>query len=198
MRDMTETSHLLRVDLQRSLKHSGIHPEDLSAFQRILLTTDGMVTEMLEAFYWERMVVVKLSQEQTRTSEEILDLEIEEGTQVIKREILLQGKESKTNHLYASSLLVPERLNQKMQDELVKSKRPIGLLILEDRLETFREILECGSEPDPKAAPHFGVSEETPLIFRTYRVFAMRRPIMVITEKFPPGMGEISKVISKK
>ena len=87
------SSHLLRVDLQRSLRHSGIHPEDLSEFQRILLTTDGMVTEMLEAFFWERMTVVKLSQDQTRIEEENLDLEIDEGTMVIKREILLLNLE---------------------------------------------------------------------------------------------------------
>lgn len=148
-----------------------------------------MVTEMLEAFFWERMTVVKLSQDQTRIEEENLDLEIDEGTMVIKREILLQGKDTKINRLYASSILVPERLDQKMQDGLFKSKRPIGLLILEDRLETFREILECGNEPDPKAAVHFGLKPETPIIFRTYRVFASRRPIMLITEKFPPGLG---------
>jgi len=187
-----EPPHLLRVDLQRSLRHSGIHPDDLSAFQRILLTTDGMVTEMLEAFYWERMSVVKLSQDQTRIEEENDDLEIDEGTSVIKREILLRGKESGINRLYASSILVPERLDRKMQDGLFKSKRPIGLLILEDRLETFREILDCGNEPDERAAVHFGLKPEEPIIYRTYRVFANRRPIMLITEKFPQGMGEKS------
>lgn len=190
MDEITDTTpHLLRVDLQRSLKKSGIHPEDLSAFQRILLTTDGMVTEMLEAFFWERMTVVKLSQEQTCADGELIDLEIDEGTPIIKREILLQGKQSGKNRLYASSVLVPERLDQKMQEGLFKSQRPIGLLILEDRLETFREILECGHSPDPKAAPHFGISDETPIVYRTYRVFAMRKPIMLITEKFPPGLG---------
>ncbi len=184
------TPHLLRVDLQRSLRHSGIHPEELPAFQRILLTTDGMVTEMLEAFFWERMTVIKLSQEQTKTTEENIDLEIDEGTSVIKREILLQGKESKLNRLYASSILVPDRLDQKMRDGLFKSKRPIGLLILEDRLETFREILDCGRLPDPIAAKSFGIPPETLIVYRTYRVFATRKPIMLITEKFHPGLGE--------
>jgi len=190
MNDMTDTGpHLLRVDLQRSLRHSGVHPEELSAFQRILLTTDGMVTEMLEAFFWERMEVVKLSQETAAIEEDNLDLEIDEGTKVIKREILLQGKESKKNRLYASSILVPDRLDQKMQEGLLKSKRPIGLLILEDRLETFREILDCGSAPDSKASRHFGVTEDLPIVYRTYRVFASRKPIMLITEKFPPEFG---------
>lgn len=184
------TPHLLRVDLQRSLRHSGVHPEDLSPFQRILLTTDGMVTEMLEAFYWERMTVVKLAQTLEPIGEYDSDLEIDEGTEVLKREILLQGAESAINRLHASSVLVPDRLDEKMRDGLLNSRRPIGLLILEDRLETFREILECGISPAGPIAPHFGVSSETPVVFRTYRVFAARRPVMRITETFPPGTGD--------
>lgn len=182
--------HLLRVDLQRSLRYSGVHPEDLSPFQRILLTTDGMVTEMLEAFYWERMTVVKLGQALEPIEEYDSDLEIDEGTEVLKREILLQGAETKINRLHASSVLVPDRLDEKMREGLLNSRRPIGLLILEDRLETFREILECGISPAGPIDTHFGVSPETPVVFRTYRVFAARRPVMRITETFPPGTGD--------
>ena len=49
---MTSNSDLMRTDLQRSLRGSPVDPSKLTSFQRILLTTDGMVTEMLEAYFW--------------------------------------------------------------------------------------------------------------------------------------------------
>jgi chorismate-pyruvate lyase len=42
----------MRYDLDQSLTISHIEPSRLSAFQRILLTTDGTLTEILEAYYW--------------------------------------------------------------------------------------------------------------------------------------------------
>ena len=59
----SSNENLLRLDLQQTLKRSPINPKDLTSFQRILLTTDGMVTEILEAFFWERMKVIKLFQD---------------------------------------------------------------------------------------------------------------------------------------
>ncbi len=47
-------SYVLRSDLHESLTHSHIDPSRLSTFQRILLTTDGTVTEILEAYLFER------------------------------------------------------------------------------------------------------------------------------------------------
>jgi chorismate-pyruvate lyase len=176
---------LLRLDLRHSLKRSPINPKDLTSIQRILLTTDGMVTEILEAHLWERMKVKKLFQEYFVLEHEIPSLEINKGTKVLQRKICLYGRFSHTNHIYAETIIVPDRLDEKMRDGLLNSNKPIGQLILEDRLETFREILDCGKEQAQDLAEYFNIKKSDILIFRTYRVFAHRKPMMLITEKFP-------------
>jgi chorismate-pyruvate lyase len=185
MGDEQATNDLLRLDLQRSLKRGPVDPKELSSFQRILLTTDGMVTEMLEAYLWERMTVVKLAQERVPSKVDVPELEIAKGEDVLQRTILLQGRMSHKNHLYAHSIIVPSRLDDQMRDGLLRSGKAIGLLILEDRLETFREILSCGREQAGKLSEHFFIEPDAFLIYRTYRVIVKGSPIMLITEKFP-------------
>ena len=176
---------LMRADLDDSLKRSHIEQSNLSTFQRILLTTDGTVTEMLEAFSLENINVIKLSEELVSTVKEIPVLNLPLGAKVIDRKILLQGKISRKNYLYAESIIVPERLDQKFQDALLKSETPIGKLWLQYKVETFKEIVYSGKEPIGKLANYFLVEKEDKMLFRTYRVFNNRKPVMMITEKFP-------------
>ncbi|MEP9410005.1 MAG: DUF98 domain-containing protein [Candidatus Brocadia sp.] len=182
--DNSSNKGILRADLQASLNRSPINPRDITPFQRILLTTDGMVTEILEAYLWERMKVVKLSQEHVTLESDISPLEVEKGRRVMRREVLLCGRLSQKNHLYAESIIIPDRLDEKISDSLLNTSKPIGLLILENRLETFREILDCGKEEAQNLADYFGIKRSDFLIFRTYRVFSNRQPVMLITEKF--------------
>ena len=144
-----------------------------------------MVTEMLEAFFWERMTVAKVSQDYYPAEHDIPDLHLEHGAEILERKIFLRGRMSHENRIYAESIIVPGRLDEKMRDGLLNSEKPIGLLIQEDRLETFREILGCGKEPAAELAPAFRIAEDDYLIYRVYRVLANRSPIMLITEKFP-------------
>ncbi|MCX5886350.1 MAG: chorismate pyruvate-lyase family protein [Proteobacteria bacterium] len=183
-RNNSSNKDLLRNDLQRSLRRSPINPQDMTPFQRILLTTDGMVTEILEAYLWERMKVIKLSQDYFTLDNEIPSLEIGKGCKVIQRKVLLRGGLSQKNHLYAESIIIPDRLDKKIRDGLFNTNKPIGLLILENRLETFREILDCGKEEAQDLAGYFNIERNGFLIFRAYRVFSNHVPIMLITEKF--------------
>ena len=184
-------NNLLRLDLQQTLKRSPINPRDLTSFQRVLLTTDGMVTEMLEAVFWERMKVIKLFQDHFILDHDIPSLEIKKDCNVMQRKIFLRGKLSQKNHLYGDSIIVPDRLEENIRDGLLNSNKPIGLLLLENRLETFREILDCGKEKAHDLADDFNIEKDDFLIFRTYRVIANHLPIMLITEKFPEKGMEI-------
>jgi chorismate-pyruvate lyase len=72
-----------------------------------------------------------------------------------------------------------------MRRGLLESHKPIGFLMQEHRLETFREIVGCGRELADGLGPYFNVTETDGMIWRTYRVISGRQPIMLITEKFP-------------
>lgn len=179
------TYELMRTDLDESLLRSHIEPSTLSVFQRILLTTDGTLTEILEAYLLEPIQIVKLSEGVVSITKDILPLDLKTGSEVIERKILLQGKISRRNFIYAESILVTERLEQKFQDGLLKSKIPMGKLWLEHKLETFKEIIDSSKESAENLSNYFKIAKEDKMLSRTYRVFSSRQPIIMITEKFP-------------
>ena len=176
---------MMRQDLNQSLIRSHINPSKLSTFQRIVLTTDGTLTEILEAYLFEKIRVVKLSEGLVSITQNILPLEVKQGNEVIERKILLQGKISRKNFIYAESILVTERLEEKFKDELLHSKTPLGRLWLEHKFETFKEIVDTAEESANKLSAYFPIKPEDKILSRTYRVFSRGQPIVIITEKFP-------------
>jgi len=176
---------LMRSDLDKSLARSHIEPSKLSPFQRILLTTDGTLTEILEAYLFEPLLIVKLSEEIILTTQDIPPLDLKSGSEVIERKVLLQGKISRKNFIYAESRLVADRLELKFRDELLKSQIPMGRLWLEHKIETFKEIIDSSQELAEDLSNYFKIQTEDRMLSRTYRVFSNHQPIMMITEKFP-------------
>lgn len=158
---------------------------DLTAFQRILLTTDGTLTVLVEIYAGEAINVVKLENSLRPWEGDDPGLGLRPGEEVLRRTILLQGSSSHTNYLYADSLMVPDRLAPEVRTGLLETDQPVGRLLLDARTETFREIVRAGTEPARGCAQHFSIGEDDLLIFRTYNVIAEQRPVMTITEKFP-------------
>ncbi len=180
-----DPGEMMRHDLHQSLTRSHIDPSKLSTFQRILLTTDGTLTEILEAYLLEKIQVVKLSEGLVSITRDLPQLELKRGSEVIERKILLQGKISRKNFIYAESILVPDRLDDNFKDELLKSKTPLGRLWLEHKIETFKEIVDSSKELAANLSAYFPINNEDNMLSRSYRVFSKRQPIMMITEKFP-------------
>ncbi len=158
---------------------------DLSAFQRILLTTDGTLTVLVEVYGDEPIKVVKLEHSLGPWEGDDPGLDLSPGEEVLRRTILLRGSSSSKNYLYAESLMVPGRLAPEVRSGLLETDQPVGRLLLDARTETFRQIVRAGTEPARSCARHFDIGEDDFLIFRTYKVIAEQRPIMMITEKFP-------------
>lgn len=178
-------SDALRMDLSRSFQQSVLDPRMLSPFQRILLTTDGTVTDILEAQFWEAIGIVKLYQEMERTSNYIQTLETSPGEQVLIRKVLLKGKSSHRNYIYAESMTVLENLSPELREGLLHTGKPIGQLMIENRVESFREILSVNKESAAGLCGHFGIRADDQVISRTYRILCSGKPIMLITEVFP-------------
>lgn len=179
------SDYATRPDLQESLVKSHIDPAKLSVFQRILLTTDGTVTEMLEAYLSEKIRLVKLSETVAPIARQNSHLDIASGHEVVERKIFLQGKISRNNWVYAATTFVPDRLDEKLKHGLLVSQEPMGRLWLEHRLETFKEIVDSAREAAEDLADYFKIARSDKLLSRTYRVFSRGKPIFLITEKFP-------------
>ena len=157
----------------------------LTRFQQILLGTDGTVTYILEVYAGEPIEVVKLSQVLDRSNAGDARLAVGEDEKVLRRRVLLRGGRSKHNLLYAEAVVVVERVEGPFLDGLLETDKPIGTLLAESRMETFREILAVRLEPAAALATHFGVDPAAEFVVRTYRIVASQQPIILITEKFP-------------
>lgn len=170
---------------ENSAKCSQVNPCSLSPFQRILLTTDGSITDMLEAYNRERMKLVKISEEITNLETDILPMQLQKGAEVIERKILLRGKISQKNYIYAESIIVPNRLGSQFRNELLTTKTPIGKLWYEQKVETFKEIITTGKYFANELASYFQIDPQDKMIFRTYSVISNQKYTMMITEHFP-------------
>jgi chorismate-pyruvate lyase len=171
------------IDILGSL--NGFDVNSLAPFQRVLLVTDGTLTEILEAMVLERIRLVKVSQRVIPAAASHALLEPNPGESLIERKILLQGERSHRHYVYAESLIAVDRLSQSFRDELLGSGTPLGRLWLEHKLETFKELKEVRCQPANGLCHYFDCADTTPLLARTYRVLSASKPAMVITEYFP-------------
>lgn len=158
---------------------------DLSLFQKILLATDGTVTDLIGLYTGESIRVKKLEQ---AIREELAPpaLKCAGPTRLLIRRILLSG--ASKNYLFADSVFVFERFSKSIQEQLLNTDKPIGLMWKEERLETYREIVEQKVEPCADAAKHFELPASAPFVSRTYLIHHSGLPLGAITEKWPVGL----------
>lgn len=157
----------------------------LGVVPRILLTTDGTLTHILEAYAAEPVYLVKLCHELVTDAGGRAELELDEHERALRRVILLRGTASDATFVYADSVVMLDRLPGSVARGLLETDRPIGKLLYFCRAETFREIIAMGEHADPAAAAHFGVPAWEPMVHRTYQIVLDDRPVARITEKFP-------------
>lgn len=165
---------------------------DLNRFQRILMVTDGTVTELLEQYAAETIKVRKLFEKVETSFDELITHHQQyldpSSLPVLKRAILLQGQTTKTNWLYAESSILLDNLHPGFRADLLASREPIGRLWEKYRYETFKTILNYQKRPAGELAVYFELPEDSTMIARTYRVYSGNKPIMIITEMFPDSL----------
>jgi len=157
-------------------------PHQLSLFQQILLATDGTVTDLIALYTGEAIRVKKL--------EQVIQVEVAPPllacpapVKLLHRKILLSG--AVKNYLYADSTFVFERFSPAIQQQLLSTDRPIGLLWKDARLETYREIVAQKVEPCSAIAEHFALPLDAMFVARTYVIHHAGSPLGAITEKWP-------------
>lgn len=158
----------------------------LGLLQRILLISDGTLTDIVEAAFEEPIRLVKLALETAPALTPVDDLGVTPGQAVMRREILLQGANTGRNYVYAESHIALDALPAGLREDLVTTNRPLGRLWVEHKLETRKEILRVWRVPAGGPGVHFDDPPQG-LIARTYRVISGGRPIMLISEYFPAG-----------
>lgn len=111
----------------------------LSLLHRILVTTDGTLTDMLAAAFLEPIQLVKLAVTIERSAERVRSLDVVAGSTVMHRRIVLRGERSHMNYVYAETQIAADRLAPGFRDDLLAGNTPLGQLWLKHRLETWKE-----------------------------------------------------------
>jgi len=153
--------------------------DTLPPFLRALLVTDGTVTKIIEAYFWEPVTVDTLRQEFISAEAEIPWIAVVTDDRVMVRRARLRGADSGKHYAHAFSVIRTELIPAHFRQRLIDREIGIGALIRDSGLESYREVMEVGVEPaaagDEKSA---GVS-------RTYRIIIAGQPVILITETFP-------------
>lgn len=157
----------------------------LSALQRILLTTDGTVVQLLEAWFDDPIGLAGHQQFSTPVGPADRDLQPAGDETILRRRVLLNGRRTRRNYVYADTAIVLDRLPAGLRHDLLTTSQPIGRLLQRHRVETLREVLRMGRRPAASLATEFGIDGDDELLYRVYQVVAGGRPIMLISEHFP-------------
>jgi chorismate-pyruvate lyase len=164
--------------------------ESLPPFLRALLVTDGTVTKMLEAYFWEPVVVDTLRQEFVVTEAEVPWIDVPAGVRVLVRRARLRGGDSGLHYAHAFSVIRTERIPASFRQRLIDREIGIGALIRDSGLESYREVMEvgvdgAGADADPATVPRDQSGAEPKSLFRTYRIIIDGSPVILISETFP-------------
>jgi chorismate-pyruvate lyase len=160
-----------------------LHSLDL--LQRILVTTDGTVTETLAAVFLEPIELVKLAVTIAPSREPFPALEVKPGSSLMQRKVVLRGSRSGTPYAYAEVAIAADRLPPGLREDLLEGGVPLGQLWISHRLETFKERPRVRQRAAGALARHLGTHAEDTLIERSYRTFISGHPVFLVTEFFP-------------
>jgi len=156
--------------------------QPLSTFQKILLTTDGTVTDLIALYTGEPIKVKKIGQKMF-LSDNRQNFFCPPETPLLERNVLLCG--ASKNYLYAESVFVVGLLSRSIQYKLLETDCPIGLMWKEEKLDMYRDIIGHKTEICATVSAYFDVPPQTPIISRTYSIYHRGKILGTITEKFP-------------
>jgi chorismate-pyruvate lyase len=148
----------------------------------VILHTDGSVTRILRRFF-DRVEVRPLRTKRVHVrGREARLLGLPDGDVAYLRRVLIEldGRPG----ILAASYARPDNLPGNMRRLVLQSRKPLGEMIEEMRLETRREIVRVGTiRLSGEERRLLGVEAEK-VPWREYVVYHDRTPMLLIREKF--------------
>ncbi|MCF2860291.1 chorismate pyruvate-lyase family protein [Pseudoalteromonas sp. SMS1] len=176
---MIQLSDECLSNLDENLEAQTYNLSRLSYLQKIILGTDGTVTQLLESIVGEQIVVEKLLEA------DVSVLPHEEDMHCQQRVITLNGGKTGLPYLYADSLVYHGNMNVNFSRALTETRIPIGKAWEKFQIETYKTLLSWGFEYAGDLSHHFAVEPCDLVLYRTYLVYSQGKKIFRITEKFP-------------
>lgn len=173
------------------------HPA-LSLFQKVLLLTDGSVTEMLSVYHAGRPIRARKLGQWLHDDAPPAALmppppEPDAGACTrpaaiawLERRIVLEAgpPDDPQPLVCATSAFRLDGLSAATRHGLLHTDTPIGALWQAERCEMHREIIDLRLQADAAAAPWLGLPADAPLASRQYRLWQGGRAMGWIQEQF--------------
>lgn len=158
------------------------YPKNFSNTQKILLTTDGSITAILDVLYG-KITLSTLEQhfeDATEESAKLVNAKI--GDKVNFREVIMHKDDE--NLIYAVSYIPLKRLTDEICCDLVRADIPIGRILKNYNIESRREINNIYIEkPNETLQKLFNTTED--MLARDYAIIHKNEILMWIKEVFP-------------
>jgi len=153
----------------------------LSSAQKILLTTDGSVTAILDVLKGH-VDINTLVQEFVPADKEMAEnLDIEEGETVNYRVVVIKSNQPL---IYALSMVPLKRLDNDFKEDLIRADIPIGRILKKHNIESRREIKSIYMEDaNEELADIFKTT--SPMLSRTYNIIHHGEILIWLKETFP-------------
>ena len=153
----------------------------LSNAQKILLTTDGSVTTILDVIRGH-VKIETLEQKFVDADLEMAQLlNIEVGDTVNYRIVVIETEEPL---IYAISLIAVKRLENDFKEDLIRADIPIGRILRKHNIESRREIKSVYYEDQsPEITEIFKTI--SPMLTRTYNIIHNDEILIWLKETFP-------------
>ena len=146
----------------------------LGLIERMLVTSDGTVTNMLEQIVGETITTSRLDQSVAPVGLDAAALLPYPVTSLLTRTTQLVGATTGTVYVWATSVFCPAALPERVRGALLRTGEPIGRLLRRHRVESFREILSIEvPDKDGPAEPR-----------RRYVIYIGGSPAVLIDEMF--------------
>ncbi len=156
--------------------------QEFSNTQKILLTTDGSITAILDVLYG-KITLDTIDQHLEAADEKRAKLvNVNEGDEINFREVLMHKDEQPL--IYAISHVPLGRCTKEVCNDLLRADIPIGRILKNYHIESRREVNNIFIEkPDEKLIEMFGTDED--FLARDYVIINNDEILMWIKEMFP-------------
>ena len=134
----------------------------LSSLEKILLINTGTTEQILQVL--------------SNSLTEIVILQQTEKNNIITRKINIISNERKKILVSASSIIYLKNLPNKIIDEIRKGEKGIDMILLENKVENYKRIMEIG------------YNSRDSFIYRKYVLLSRRHIISKIAENFSIGV----------
>jgi len=157
----------------------------LSPVLRTLLVTDGTITKILEAFFWEPIDVELLLHVEAETDRAYPEMGVQVKDPMLRRRIVLRGRFTGSAYVFAETLIASNGFSPIFRRMLVEGRRRIGELIRDGRLETYRELMAVERAQAGQWAGYLGLETTARVAVRQYNICHNGRAMIQIIEVFP-------------